>query len=345
MSMHQIEDFIETSIQAVAFSQLSKQEKRNIIHTLFEMESYGDCSFTNLRSLDLLVDCGYTFLFDTEQIPEQSNSQEDSYFDDESKKHCVDSGSETWQEMVRIGTITGEQAIPVEILPHIEVLKILGTLVKEMDGYTKEGFYALALITGAFDDMTDEDCIIAFGISKEQAERVMDGEEIENEKNTASKKQILSILEQPCEFHLQTGEDKDGNLMLEKIYGEVPALKIFEQDVPFYAEIILGFQIPVIASKEWEIMNVFPLDFLINEINNQLILINNSGYIDQVASQYAAARGLNTNSKPIISKVWCEYTFSNIGTQCDIFIRIESSEKAYSFDLRLRTANEIVRQE
>lgn len=132
MSMHEIEDYIEEAIRAVSRSDMPVSEKRNMIYSLLRLEEYGDCGFTNLRTLKEMMDCQYTFVFDkTEMYDYEANR---GYYDDLSKKGgcsqgapytlvardavtnewvkhgdkvCIDSGSDAWRGMVAAGAITG----------------------------------------------------------------------------------------------------------------------------------------------------------------------------------------------------------------------------------------------
>lgn len=125
MSMHEIEDYIEEAIRVVSRSDMPVSEKRSMIYSLLRLEEYGDCGFTNLRTLKEMMDCQYTFVFDkTEMYDYEANR---GYYDDLSKKGgcsqgapytlvardavtnewvkhgdkvCIDSGSDAWRGMV-----------------------------------------------------------------------------------------------------------------------------------------------------------------------------------------------------------------------------------------------------
>ena len=72
--MHEIEDYIEEAIRAVSRSDMPVSEKRNMIYSLLRLEEYGDCGFTNLRTLKEMMDCQYTFVFDkTEMYDYEAN--------------------------------------------------------------------------------------------------------------------------------------------------------------------------------------------------------------------------------------------------------------------------------
>ena len=137
MSMHEIEDCIEESIRVVSRSDVPVSEKRNMIYSLLRLEEYGDCGFTNLRTLEEMMDCQCTFVFDkTEMYDYEANR---GYYDGLSKKGgcsqgapytlvardavtdewvrhddkvCIDSGSEAWLGMVAAGAIADKGAAP-----------------------------------------------------------------------------------------------------------------------------------------------------------------------------------------------------------------------------------------
>ncbi len=68
MSMHEIEDYIEEAVRVVSRSDIPVSEKRNLIYSLFKLEEYGDCGFTNRRTLKEMMACQYTFVFDKTQM-------------------------------------------------------------------------------------------------------------------------------------------------------------------------------------------------------------------------------------------------------------------------------------
>ena len=57
MSMHEIEDYIEEAVRVVSRSDIPVSEKRNLIYSLFKLEEYGDCGFTNRRTLKEMMAC------------------------------------------------------------------------------------------------------------------------------------------------------------------------------------------------------------------------------------------------------------------------------------------------
>ena len=91
MSMHEIEDYIEEAIRVVSRSDMPVSEKRSMIYSLLRLEEYGDCGFTNLRTLKEMMDCQYTFVFDkTEMYDYEANR---GYYDDLSKKGGCSQGA------------------------------------------------------------------------------------------------------------------------------------------------------------------------------------------------------------------------------------------------------------
>lgn len=157
MSMYQIEDFVEVAIRAAANSDLATQQKRSLIHTLLEMESYGDCSFTNLRTIDEMIACSYSFAFklcDLVGYGIDENSEKIYYYN-KTDKYYIDSGSDAWQKLVNIGAVTGEGALAVQLMPFEDALEQVKQLLGEMDDYTKQGYAMLSVITGM--STVDED--------------------------------------------------------------------------------------------------------------------------------------------------------------------------------------------
>ena len=55
-------------------------EKRSMIYSLLRLEEYGDCGFTNLRTLKEMMDCQYTFVFDKTEMYEYKANR--GYYDD-----------------------------------------------------------------------------------------------------------------------------------------------------------------------------------------------------------------------------------------------------------------------
>lgn len=374
MSMYQIEDFVENAIRSVATSDLTKQQKRNLIHALFDMESYGDSGFTNLRTINEMIQCGYSFTFDAKEMynykenpdlyDKNKNCYEhgDVYYDHESEKFCVDSGSKAWEEMVKIGAITGDGAIPLEIISHIDAFKLLKPLLGKMDKYDKDGFYTLILLTGVFDDMTEDDCLFIFGKTKEKAEAMLYDEEDDDDTEDAPQREPLtfSILGQACKFSIQTQTADNGDILLKGFDSEEVYIKAFETKVPFKVTITLAMDFIVVTAsirKTLEegagadnnsvdnyilkFINNFPLENFIEHINDSLSFTSVPKYIDTIASQYSVTRNIKTDAQSQATKMWCEYSFSNTNTQCDVFIDIEAKNKAFAFTLKLKNGSEI----
>lgn len=181
MSMHEMEYFIECAVDTAAASGLSVGQKRDLIHTLFCLEENGDCGFTHGRTTRSMVESGYTFLFDKEDMHDYAERQAfydeelpgkaafsmgDLYiYDDYDKgfpeadgKLCVDSGSKAWEGMVAAGKITGEGAKPVRRLPTHEVLlmarRLLEAAYGNMDDYLKNGYLMTLFMSDACEGFT-----------------------------------------------------------------------------------------------------------------------------------------------------------------------------------------------
>lgn len=200
MSMHEIEDYIEEAVRAAARSGMPISEKRSLIHSLFQVQQYGDCGFTNLRTLKEMVDCRYTFVFDkTEMYDYETNrtvydtlaeqggfSQGKPYtpqtYDEETgvwTKHpdkvCIDSGSTAWQGMVDSGAITGEGAEPVARLADLEVLRKAKELLEPLDEDLMQAHVLLFVLSGAIDSLPEEAYPEHFGMTQEAFEDMLEG--------------------------------------------------------------------------------------------------------------------------------------------------------------------------
>lgn len=195
MSMHVIEDYIEEAVRAVSHSDMPVSQKRNMIFSLFRLEEYGDCGFTNLRTLPEMVACQYTFVFDKTRMfdyearreyydalcDQGGSSQGDPYtpfirnpltgdWTPLPDKVCVDSGSETWRGMVAVGAITGEGAKPVERLDDLEVLRKTKKLLGRLNAYLMQAHGVLFLLSGAIDRLPEEEFPEHFGMTKQTFE-------------------------------------------------------------------------------------------------------------------------------------------------------------------------------
>ena len=174
--MHDIEAFTEAAVRAVADSGLPVGEKRNLIYSLFILESKGDTGFTNARTLREMVESAYTFLFDKEEMWDYAENRRfydidlprkasfangDIYpyrdyagaFPQGDGKLCVDSGSPAWKAMVRAGKIAGEGAVPVIRLPGLETLQTAKYLLVHQNGgmnaALRRGFISTFFLTEA----------------------------------------------------------------------------------------------------------------------------------------------------------------------------------------------------
>ncbi len=194
MSMHQMEAYIEEAVRAVALSDLPVQHKRDLIYSLFDMETYGDCGFTNLRTINEMLACKYTFVFAPEEMHDYGERRDfydrgdtgivkenDVYIvendePDSPKRIYVDSGTPAWDAMVKSGAITGEGALPVRLIDSLTVLKEVNPLLGDIldDEYIREGMMATAFLTGAVDDMNDEEVQEIMGMSREELEDMAD---------------------------------------------------------------------------------------------------------------------------------------------------------------------------
>lgn len=189
MSMHEIEDYVEAGILAIACSNLSIADKRDYIYSLLEMEAYGDCSFTNLRTLKEQIACSFTFVFPKEEMYDYSENrkfydeelpnryafgQGDLYFSwNNPSQICIDSGSEAWKEMVKIGKIQGEGARPVKRKGDMETLKLVKNLLGEVDEYLQQAHLGLFFFSDEQYGLSNEEFQELTGMTKEEADNIM----------------------------------------------------------------------------------------------------------------------------------------------------------------------------
>lgn len=80
MSMWEIEALVENAIQLITKSEKDTLKKRLIIWNLYEIQDQFDCSFTNFRVMDLLLQTGYTKTISIEEHPDFSKNN--SYFEE-----------------------------------------------------------------------------------------------------------------------------------------------------------------------------------------------------------------------------------------------------------------------
>ena len=59
MSMYQIEDLVEASVNQLCQVAIDPYQLWNDIHYLYEFQDQFDCSFTHFRVLQELLDCGF----------------------------------------------------------------------------------------------------------------------------------------------------------------------------------------------------------------------------------------------------------------------------------------------
>jgi hypothetical protein len=147
MSMHEIEDLVETSIRALATSTLRDQvDARSVCWWLYDFQNHWDTGFTHFRVMDSLLDFRFAYRFAFAQHPDYE--RERAYFDgltdfafilvkpsEPSGKgffdpvkgwtsanpvagyykapylYC-DAGSNLWARMAETGALTGNDALP-----------------------------------------------------------------------------------------------------------------------------------------------------------------------------------------------------------------------------------------
>ena len=85
-------------------------------------------------------------------------------------KVCSDSGSDAWRGMVAAGAIAGEGAAPVERLENLDVLRKVKKLWGPMDDYFMQAHGGLFLLSGAIDDLPEEEFPEHFGMTKQDFE-------------------------------------------------------------------------------------------------------------------------------------------------------------------------------
>ncbi|WP_027187238.1 hypothetical protein [Desulfovibrio cuneatus] len=207
MSMHQVEFFVEVSIVQIAESNLPVAQKRNLVFSLLEMQSFCDCGFTNLRVLDCLVECEYTAMVTPTDMPDYEENKEfyatladveefeqgDVYLcepgDDVPEelvgKVCVDSGSFAWEMLGEAGMLHGAMAEPIEPLGALETLLTVIPMLPvelepELEESLGEGRVLLAIFTGALDEANDEQFKQITGMTRQEFDALAE-EELEKE--------------------------------------------------------------------------------------------------------------------------------------------------------------------
>lgn len=184
MSMHALEDFAEVAVSTIASSELDMRTKRSAIAVIYDMESLGDCSFTNLRNIDELTACGYTTLFPKDNLPEllkntpgydddeEEEEEEEGapYWDLNGEHLCVDSGTDIWKQLVAENVITGKAAEQLLPMSYEEVLRLLYELSGPLEEEFVDPVAAVLMMAGVFDDFDDEFFETFFGMTKEALE-------------------------------------------------------------------------------------------------------------------------------------------------------------------------------
>lgn len=80
MSMWEIEALIENAVQLISKSKKEDLHKRSFIWNLYEIQGQFDCSFTNFRVMDVLLETGYTKTISIEAHPDFSKNN--AYFEE-----------------------------------------------------------------------------------------------------------------------------------------------------------------------------------------------------------------------------------------------------------------------
>ncbi len=182
MSMHALEDFTEFAVATIASSKLDTQIKRSAIAVIYNMESLGDCSFTNLRNIDDLTESGYTTLFHKDNLPERLKDfaaldHEDDeaeegapYWDLDEENLCVDSGTKIWKRLVAEEVITGKAAEELRLMSYEEVFRLLYELSGPLDEEFRAPAAFVLTVAEVFDDFDEEFFEKFFGMPKEALE-------------------------------------------------------------------------------------------------------------------------------------------------------------------------------
>ena len=161
MSMHEVEDFVELAVLSVVGSHYPIQEKRNLIHSLYEVESYSDCGFTKLRTVRQRVECFYTVKTEKPQLPDYSDKKDfyDAEWDGDPRESggaylasddvvCIDSGTSVWEIMVEKGLITGEAAQPVSLIKVSTTAEKALRVMPKLDKHLREGYVHAVILAG-----------------------------------------------------------------------------------------------------------------------------------------------------------------------------------------------------
>lgn len=205
--MHQVEFFVEVSIVQITESDLPVAQKRDLIHSLLDMQGYCDCGFTNLRVLDCLVECEYTAMVAPTDMPDYAENKEfyesladveefeqgDVYLcepgDDVPEelvgKVCVDSGSFAWEMLLEAGMLEGAIAEPIGPMGALDTLLAVIPLIQvelepELEESLSEGCVLLAIFTGALDEADDAQFKLITGMTRQEFDALAE-EELEKE--------------------------------------------------------------------------------------------------------------------------------------------------------------------
>lgn len=80
MSMYEIEGLVESSINAIGKTQNTSLDKKTIIWNLYDkVQNNFDCSFTNFRVMNILLETGYTQTIAVQEHPDYKTNQ--AFFD------------------------------------------------------------------------------------------------------------------------------------------------------------------------------------------------------------------------------------------------------------------------
>jgi hypothetical protein len=150
MSMHDLEDVTELFVKEIANSDLPTLKKRTLIYKVFEFRDHGDCGFTNLRTINEMVGCKYSFLFKKDEMYDYNERKEfydafknNSYREDgdvyiywngdayDESIVCVDTNTKGWEGMVTQGLISGEGSEKILEMNFIDALKEISIVLKK----------------------------------------------------------------------------------------------------------------------------------------------------------------------------------------------------------------------
>jgi hypothetical protein len=120
--MYELEDAVEAAVRAVADND-EITDKRSAYAALYRLQSQFDCSYTQFRVMDLLTAARFMYTAPTDD--------EDGWVGDGLAKAGVlhfNAGSETWQQRVDAGELTGEDAAPPR---EVDVLALIQQLTQQ----------------------------------------------------------------------------------------------------------------------------------------------------------------------------------------------------------------------